>query len=147
MHELLKVPEHDNPTSDFLSPHAAYMTMQSPLMAIGVLDTQKRPWTSIWGGEASFARPLGSNFVGVRNDVDAKYDPVVEALEEAEFGKGTENGLMVSALPIDLAARRRVKLSGRIVGGKVSKHKDVDFGEVQLAINVEQSLGKSIPSP
>jgi hypothetical protein len=141
MHTLMKVPEHENPTSEFLSPHAGYMTMQSPIVAIGVLDKDKRPWTTIWGGEMGFSRPLGANLIGIRNDVDIKFDPVVEALKKAEFGKGINKGMMISGLPIDLAHRKRVKLFGRVVGGKLSEAKEAPFCDMQLVINIEQSMG------
>jgi hypothetical protein len=144
MHSLMKVPEYDNPTSDFLSPQVGYMIMQSPIMAIGVLGEDKRPWTSIWGGEMGFARPLGGSLIGIRNDVDVKFDPVVEALTKSEFGKGMEKGMMVSGLPIDLMNRRRVKLFGRAVGGKLSEHEKSLFGDIQLVINIEQNLCKYI---
>jgi hypothetical protein len=142
MHNLMNVPEGDNPTSSFLSPQAAYMSMASPLMAIGVLDSEDHPWTSIWGGENGFAKPLGGNLIGVRTGVDSKFDPVIQALEKVNFGKGSKKKLMVGGLPIDLMNRRRVKLAGQIVGGKVDNEEENNFGEIQLAINVEQSLGK-----
>jgi hypothetical protein len=154
MHELLNVPEHENPTSSFLTPHAAHMSAAFPLTAVGVLDEQQRPWTTVWGGDAGFTRPLGGNVLGTRTTVDAGNDPVVQALVRRKFGKdgaGGERGMMVSALPIDLQNRRRVKLFGRVVAGAVAKHADEDghghghvergIGEIQLVSDIEQSLG------
>src|ERR1700760_1442420 len=93
MHNLMKVPEYENPTSDYLSPGVGYMILQSPIMAIGVIGEDKRPWTSIWGGEMGFVRPLGGSLIGIRTDVDVKFDPVLEALTKAEFGKGMKKGI------------------------------------------------------
>src|ERR1700712_108062 len=86
MHELLHVPEYDNPTSGFLSPQAAFMMLQAPLLAVGTLDSQNRPWTTVWGGEHGVSKPLGGNLMGTRTLVDTRYDPVVEALLKEEFG-------------------------------------------------------------
>ena len=48
LHELLKVPRTTNPSSPGLSPHAARLLLQhSPLLALGVLDEQGWPWTTV----------------------------------------------------------------------------------------------------
>jgi hypothetical protein len=142
VHTLLNVPEYENPTSPFLSPFAAHLVTEAPIMAVGVLDADKRPWTSIWGGEKNFSRPLGGNFLGIRSDVNASSDPVVEILTKGSFGQGTKKGPMFSGLAVDLATRRRVKVFGRVVGGKLSPEDMPGVGDLQLAVKVEQSLGR-----
>jgi hypothetical protein len=49
---------------------------------------------------------------------------------------------MFSGLAVDLATRRRVKVFGRVVGGKLSPEDKPGAGDLQLAVKVEQSLGK-----
>jgi hypothetical protein len=150
MHELLHVPEHENPTSPFLTPQAAYMLQQAPLLAVGTLDSQNRPWTTIWGGERGFSQPLGGNLMGTRTLVDAKYDPVVDALVSEEFGKKNGGPKMMAGLTLDLMTRKRVKLSGNAVAGAVAKiaadedseQRVVDgVGQIQMVTNITQSLG------
>jgi hypothetical protein len=99
MHQLLNVPENDNPTASFLTPQAAFAVNNFPLTAVGVLDEQGRPWTAIWGGSAGHSRPLGQNLVGTRTAIDAEFDPVVQALVAREFGRDIKGGMMVSGLP------------------------------------------------
>jgi hypothetical protein len=138
MHALLRVPEDTNPTSLFLTPQAANLSTYAPLIAIGALDDEGRLWTSLWGGSRGSARPLGGNYLGMRCDVDGKYDPVASALARSGF----EKGKMISALPIDLESRKRVKLFGRVVAGKMTVDDDDGVGDVQLVFSVEQSLGE-----
>src|SRR4051812_48955075 len=80
MHKLLHVPHFDNPTSSMLTPHAAFALRKAPLLAIGTLDSQDRPWTSLWGGDTGFSEPLGGGIIGTRTIVDGVNDPVVQAL-------------------------------------------------------------------
>ncbi|KIW04207.1 uncharacterized protein PV09_04515 [Verruconis gallopava] len=156
MHRLARVPEDENPTVYGLYPQAAYMLQSAPLLAIGTLDAQGRPWTTLLGGEPSFARPLGGPMVGVRADIDAQYDPVVEILvpKEKRHEKVVRydgEGKVMAALAIDLMARKRVKLAGRMVAGAVSEaDPDGDdaatnelrgIGELQMGVRIEQSLG------
>lgn len=164
MHEKLRVPETDNPTSTGLTPMAAYQLQTDPLLAIGTLDSQKRPWTTVWGGEAGFARSLGAGIVGIKTVVDRKYDPVVQALmggkDNGEVVKEEGKGRMIGGLAIDLMRRLRVKLYGRMIAGALSKPDmsdeegidiseegegksdwDVGEGEIQLVQKIEQSLG------
>jgi len=144
MHKLLNVPSHDNPTSSFLTPQAAFAVSKFPLTAIGVLDQDGKPWTSVWGGTAGHSRPLGQSLVGTRTVVDGEYDPVVQALVSGEFGKGAEGGMMVSGLPIDLVKRMRVKLFGRAVAGAIAdadEEQGKPVKEVHIVLKIEQSLG------
>lgn len=153
VHSLLRVPYQENPTSPFLTPGAAYLLQTSPLLAVGTLDDQGQPWTTVWGGEPGFARSIGQSIVGVKTLVDRLFDPVVGALiggkDDGEVSIEHAGGKMVSGLAIDLAKRKRVKLYGRMVGGALDRldsddqDKNMGAGQVQLAMRVEQSLGKN----
>jgi ferredoxin-NADP reductase/predicted pyridoxine 5'-phosphate oxidase superfamily flavin-nucleotide-binding protein len=161
MHNLLHVPPQDNPTSAMLTPQASFMLQRAPLLAIGTLDSDSRPWTALWGGEPGFSEPLGGGFVGTRTLVDGKFDPVVQALvggkEKGETlqPEGGE-GKMLSGLAIDLVKRKRVKIAGKLAAGTL---RDVDVeiegnssaepppdipktqSQIQLVTKIEQSLG------
>jgi NAD(P)H-flavin reductase/predicted pyridoxine 5'-phosphate oxidase superfamily flavin-nucleotide-binding protein len=162
MHALLHLPSRDNPTVSLLTQQAVSLLQRAPLLAIGTLDAENRPWTSIWGGASGFSEPLGGGILGTRTIVDGDYDPVVQALvghvEKGEMATGGEK--MVAGLTIDLMTRKRVKIFGRVVAGCVSEV-DVEYrksngeGEdpaastpvkqkqdrVQLITKIEQSLG------
>lgn len=156
MHKLLHVPSFDNPTSTMLTPQAAFRLQQAPLLAIGTLDSQDRPWTSLWGGNHGFSEILGGGIIGTRTLVDADHDPVVQALvghaEKGEMVPGNEK--MVAGLTIDLMERKRVKIFGRMIAGCVNdvdvevndervKHDEIPRkqNQVQLITKIEQSLG------
>jgi hypothetical protein len=144
MHKLLRVPPTDNPTQPFLTPFAQNLLMQSPLIALGTLDAEGRPWTTLWGGEPGFSRAIAQSIIGVRTTVDRNYDPVVETLlggeADGEVIQEQGTGKMVAGLAIDLESRRRVKLYGRMVAGALSATEE-GVGEVQLVVKIEQSLG------
>src|ERR1700744_6074545 len=73
------IEDHDNPTVPTLSPQLANHLQVAPLIAIGALDKQGRPWTTLWGnGDKGFARPVAQGIIGIRTPVTGKYDPVVE---------------------------------------------------------------------
>ncbi|KAI9665999.1 MAG: hypothetical protein M1821_003934 [Bathelium mastoideum] len=159
-HALLHVYERDNPTLSSLAPRAGYRLQNDPLLAIGTLDTQKRPWTTLWGGEAGFARPIAQDIIGVKTLVDGAFDPVVEALVGKTEGNGGQivkeqgKGRMVSGLSIHLDQRHRWKLYGRMIAGALGKAKGFEEkdsqsrspslegsnSEVQLVVRIEQSL-------
>jgi len=145
MHKLLKVPEQDNPTSPFLTPFGSNLLLRSPLVALGTLDAEGRPWTSLWGGERGFSRAMAQSIIGLKTTVEKTYDPVVETLfggkDDGEViqEKGAD-GKMVGGLAIDLENRMRVKLYGRMVAGALSATEE-GIGEVQLVVKIEQSLG------
>ena len=153
MRSLLHVPEGDNPTSPGLSPYARRLLHISSLLAIGTLDAEGRPWTTLLGGEPGFARSLGQSIIGVKTSVDRKFDPVIRLLlEDKEDGEVHEEigvGRLVSALGIHLATRDRIKLSGKMVAGALGHHRrsseaDEDESgavEVQLVFAIQQSLG------
>jgi len=144
MHKLLKVPERENPTSPFLSPFAANLLPRAPLIALGTLDAEGRPWTTVWGGEPGFSRAIAQSTIGVKTTVERTFDPVVEILfggkADGEVVKSNGTGKMVGGLAIDLETRRRVKLYGRMVAGALAATEE-GVGEVQLVVKIEQSLG------
>ena len=153
MHSLLHVPNRDNPTSPGLAPYAKRLLHISSLLAIGTLDAEGRPWTTLLGGEPGFARSLGQSIVGVKTLVDRKFDPVIRHLlgdkQDGEVLEEKADGRLVSALGIHLATRERVKLSGIMVAGALenlgsSSAPDEDrsgAAEVQLVFAIQQSIG------
>ncbi|KAI8931592.1 hypothetical protein NX059_011246 [Plenodomus lindquistii] len=153
MRRLMRVPEMDNPTSTMLTPQASHMLQRGPLLAIGTLDDQLRPWTTLWGGCAGFSTPLGGNLIGTRTLVDAENDPVVQALvgdaNDGEAMQAEGAGKLLSGLAIDLTTRKRVKLAGTMVAGTVTEV-DVEAEEdgtkqkqsqIQLVTKIDESLG------
>jgi ferredoxin-NADP reductase/predicted pyridoxine 5'-phosphate oxidase superfamily flavin-nucleotide-binding protein len=156
MHKLFQVTGLDNPTATMLTPQGAYLLQRAPLLALGTLDAQNRPWTTLWGGEPGFSEPLGGGVVGTRAIVDGSNDPVVEALvggsPKGEAVQGNQK--MVSGLTIDLVTRKRVKIFGRMVAGALgdveaegaggAEHADgpaIKQDQIQLATKIEQSMG------
>jgi len=154
--------DRDNPTSLGLNPFAVHHLSVDPLVAVGTLDDQKRPWTTVWGGEPGFARSLGGGIVGMKITVDRKFDPVVAALmhgkDDGSVVKEEGKGRMISGVTIDLMERKRVKLFGRMVAGALMKSDeaaeadgtkseddkenwDYGDGQLQLVQKIEQSLG------
>lgn len=162
MQDLLRVPPDDNPTSSFLTPQAAAMLTRAPLLALGAVDADGRPWATVWGGETGFSQPLGNSIIGIRSPVDRRFDPVVQALVDGkvdgEVVKEEGRGRMVAGLPIDLVTRKRVKIYGRMMVASLAKLGEVQEGEgekkdggddavgqMQVVMNVEQSLGEYAP--
>jgi hypothetical protein len=145
MHKILRVPEQENPTSPFLTPYAANLLVRSPLVAIGTLDSEDRPWTTIWGGQAGFSKPVAQSIIGMKATVDRTNDPVLRRLlgdnADGEVVRAEGVGKMVGGLAIDLESRSRVKLYGRMIAGAMSAT-EKDIGEVQLVVKIEQSLGE-----
>lgn len=141
----------DNPTFHGLAPSYGYRVQNSPLVAFGALDRAGRPWTTIWGGEAGFCRPVAQGVLGVRGAaVDARHDPVLNALLGGDGDGGIqddevvrpEGGKVMSGLSIDLETRDRVKLAGRLVAGAVSlTAQDGALADLQMAFQVTESLG------
>jgi len=148
MHHALHVPEMDNPAVPMLSAQAANMLQHGSLLALGTVDDTGRPWTTLWGGDSGFAQRVGQNIIGIRTPVAVKHDPIVEILlgkrANGDVVREEGNGRMVAGLAIDLEARKRVKLNGRMIAGALGLREvgaDDDQGEIQLAVKVEQSLG------
>lgn len=145
MQQMLHVPHMDNPTSMFLNSFASSLLVRCPLLALGTIDAEQWPWTSLWGGEAGFSQPVAQGIIGIKTLVDRIHDPVLSALlggaADGEVVQEKDGGQMVSAVAIDLQHRKRVKLYGRSIAGAVSATQD-DVGEVQLVVKIEQSLGE-----
>ncbi|KAG9666458.1 putative oxidoreductase, partial [Aureobasidium melanogenum] len=152
MQKKLRVPEMDNPTIPMLSPQASSMLQRAPLLAFGTLDSEGRPWTTVWGGRKGFSQSLGNSMIGIRTSVASKSDPVVEALvgrnDKGEIVKEEGEGRLLSGLAIDLDTRKRVKLAGRMVAGTLgSTNGDKDSndhgqqGILQLVARIDESLG------
>ncbi|KAF2396963.1 putative oxidoreductase [Trichodelitschia bisporula] len=151
MHRLMNVPEHDNPTSDNLNQFAVTSLHSAPLIAIGALDDEGRPWTTLWGGETPFMSPLGGSVMGIKTDVDVAYDPVLPFLIPEDKRKAGdvvkledgEVGRVMSGLATNLMTRRRVKLAGRFIAGAVDTMGDENggpLGRVQLVLKITESV-------
>ncbi|KAJ5634484.1 hypothetical protein N7528_002326 [Penicillium herquei] len=138
MQRLLHVPPRDNPSVPYLSARAADFLQRAPLVALGTLDNEGRPWSTLWGGQAGFAGPIAESIIGLRAQVDTKNDPVFSELFANRPSGLTVDNPMVGGLAIDLENRRRVKLFGHMVTGSRS---DGDVGQAQLVVKIEESLG------
>lgn len=164
VHKLVRVPTRENPTAAGLPASYGYRVQASPLVALGALDGEGRPWTTVWGGEPGFARPIGHDLLMAASLVDAEHDPVVSALfgggggdgstktsdrryqmDPADFASG--GGKVVSGLSIDLGTRDRVKLGGRLVEGGVAREPgplgggEDGVARAEVVVLVEEGLG------
>lgn len=166
----LNVPDIYNPTFPGLAGSFGLRVAASPMVAIGTLDAQGRPWTTVWAGERGFARPIAENVLGVRGEVDVDHDPVFRALWGLDHDNRTAaadvevdavvrpndgRGKMVSGVSIDLVTRDRVKLAGHMIAGAVtavkasqsqrdggnSSSSSSRSGELQMALAINESLG------
>ncbi|EMC99705.1 hypothetical protein BAUCODRAFT_347224 [Baudoinia panamericana UAMH 10762] len=148
---LMEVPPLDNPTVPTLSPQLARHLQIAPLLALGTVDDQGQPWTTLLGGEPGFARPLGDSIVGLRLPVTGQFDPVIEQLvgkeADGEVRRAQGEGCLVGGLTIDLETRKRVKMNGRMMAGalttiqdEVTDHQET-VAEMQLVLRIKQSLG------
>ncbi len=151
MHKLMHVSGQYNPNSPFLSPGAGYMIQGAPLLALGAVDAEDRLWTTIWGGDPGFGRPVAKNVIGIKTLVDKRYDPVVETLFGGSDGDGEVvreegEGRMLGGLTIDLELRMRVKLHGRMVAGALlgKKESEKEVGQMQLIVGISKSIGKCL---
>ncbi|EXK33379.1 hypothetical protein FOMG_12075 [Fusarium oxysporum f. sp. melonis 26406] len=143
----LKVPTRGNPTFPGLAPQYGMRVMQSPLVALGTLDSEGRPWTTVWGGDRGFARPVAEGVLAFNSSVDTRHDPVFRALWDGIDDDGVKQGAInrpnggdgkrMAGLSIDLETRDRVKLVGNMIAGAT-----VEEGRaVQMAMAVTESLG------
>ena len=142
----------DNPTNPSLSQQGALLLQQAPLLAVGTLDDQGRPWTTLWGGQPGFGMPLGASMVGIKTAVDDQHDPVIQTLCGGAGQAGQQDGVqgmagkLMSALIIDLDRRKRVKIVGRAVAGAVAVPENVreekPQAQIQLVVRIDQSLGQ-----
>lgn len=145
MRSMLKVPPGENPTSPGLPWSYGMRVANSALAAVGTLDAQGRPWTTLWGGSRGFSEPIAEGVLGLSSSVDVSHDPVYAALwggREAAANGGVVQpnggqGKMMSALALDLESRDRVKLMGRMVAGAA----DTGGKTLQMAFLVTESLG------
>ena len=151
---ILHVPQRDNPTTPGLSPYATRLLHISSMLALGTLDDDGRPWTSLLSGEPGFARSLGQSIIGVKTLVDRRYDPVVELLvggrQDGEVHEIGKDGRPVSALGIHLATRDRVKVAGKMVAGALGdlnsgvQEDESGVAEIQVVFAIYQSIGGCI---
>ena len=152
MHSLLHVPHMDNPTIPGLSPHATRLLYLSSMLALGTLDDDDRPWTTLLGGQAGFARSLGQSIIGVKTTVDRRYDPVIRLLvgdkSDGEVHEINKDGRPMSALGVHLATRDRVKLAGTTLAGALgelgpdTEEEKCDTAELQVVFAINRSLGR-----
>ncbi|KAF9888694.1 hypothetical protein FE257_008452 [Aspergillus nanangensis] len=136
MHDLLRVPAQDNPTVPALSPGASLLLRRSPLLAIGAIDHQGRPWSTVWGGKVGFATTVSPSTIDIKTIVDGKYDPLADILLRDD--QGVESSNLISGLAIDLENRRRVKLHGHMVSGLLDENNDSGFAH--LVVQIDASL-------
>ncbi|KAK5945913.1 hypothetical protein PMZ80_000052 [Knufia obscura] len=163
IHELTRVPPSDNPTHPMLPQYAAKRISVSPTIALGTTDDQDRVWCTLWGGDLPIAQQVApGGVIGIRTQVDASFDPVVQALyggkDDGEVvRRDPKNGKMVSGLSIKLEDRDRIKLFGRMMAGSLSTDEAVSevserastegkgqaskTGNAQLVVQITQSLG------
>ncbi|KAI9046277.1 putative oxidoreductase, FAD-binding [Aspergillus affinis] len=145
MHSLLHIPLPDNPTNPFLTPRIHMYLQTFPLMAIGAVDREGKPWTTIWGGEVGFATPTAEGYVQINTPVDGKYDPLVDVLLQ-DSPKDQSTKRLLSGLVIDLESRRRGKLHGRQISGSIASVDGDDAAEehtgiANMAVHIDASLG------
>ncbi|RAK97756.1 putative oxidoreductase, FAD-binding [Aspergillus ibericus CBS 121593] len=150
MHNLLRVPSQDNPTVPSLGFGAAYLLRTAPLLAIGSLDQEGRPWSTVWGGEAGFANPITQSTIEVNTPVDTSYDPVVRILlhDFANDPTATSGNQKIwSGLIVDLETRRRAKLHGKGISGSLDPADQEEIpglghtGTAHLTVHIDASLG------
>lgn len=159
IHKLTRVPNMDNPTTPGLPARMAQRVSLSPTIAIGTTDSEGQVWCTIWGGDVPIAQQVArGGIMGIRTQVDASYDPVVQALFGGESDgepvrHDPESGKMVSGLSIHLEERDRVKLFGKMLAGSLntndSEAENTDqttgnlgkTGNAQLVLQITQSLG------
>ncbi|KAL7911894.1 hypothetical protein GGI35DRAFT_301446 [Trichoderma velutinum] len=142
VYKMLKLPISGDPTSSGLPTNHAVRAMQSPLVAVGTLDSKGRPWTTVWGGDVGCARPVAEDVLRFDSKVDTEHDPVFNALlgsDETKTGHAVlqdDKRKMMAALTIDLDGQDRVKLMGKMLAAVESKD-----GRVRIAMDIEESLG------
>ena len=160
MHKRTKVGlDFDNPTTPFLAPRYGQWIQQYPLMAVGTLDDNDRPWCTVWGSDQlPIAQPVASSVMGVRTTVDASFDPVVQAIyqgkDDGEVFQADGKGRLMAGLSIHLEERSRVKVAGQVIAGALTANESSNVdgapqhntnvgksGEIQLVVKIDQSLG------
>ncbi|KAF7117914.1 hypothetical protein CNMCM5793_007245 [Aspergillus hiratsukae] len=136
MHTLLQVPFTDNPTVPYLYPGAAFMVQRSPLMALGTIDQEGRPWATVWGGEAGFAAPTSRSTVDINTPVDSRYDPVAELL----LGDSTNKNLASAEIPAKPVSGLAIDLENPMNLAEIAKVKEKEEWRACLCSSREVSL-------
>lgn len=163
--KALQVSHDENPTWQGLHSRYDDRIIASPLVALGAIDDQGRPWMTVVGGEAGFARRSRPNthlsVLDARSLVSATHDPVVRALfgldgsrdpRDASYGISKADiergrGALMAGLTIDLATRDRVKFAGRLYTGDLSTatNKGAQLvggvADMRIQVHVDESLG------
>ncbi|KAM7199631.1 hypothetical protein V8F33_004283 [Rhypophila sp. PSN 637] len=155
-HKLLKVTtsHRRNPTQQGLSYSHGYRVSESPIVALGTLDQEGNIWTTLWGGEKGFARPVARNVLALQSLLSVKGDPFLGALLQLDENnnalkggviKPAGEGKMMSGLSVDLETRDRVKLAGRVLVASLDNNSGESeraaVREIQLAMVVDEGLG------
>lgn len=126
-------PDFENPTIPHLSPLLSRQLQISPLIALGTLDWQGWPVTTLLGKsgggggsivegeeeeedeEEPLAQPLGRNGVmGIKAQVEGLWDPVVEVLVGGKDGDGDGGSGSGSE---KFGVRREEEGKGRMISG------------------------------
>ncbi|KAH7040810.1 uncharacterized protein B0I36DRAFT_233115 [Microdochium trichocladiopsis] len=161
MHRLMRLPPRSqNPTSQGLPARYGFRITASPLVALGTLDDDGRPWVTLAGDEAGFARPVAEGVLAMKAVMDVTgADPVVKELltawsDEDGEQKGENGGKIMAGLSIDPETRDRVKFAGRMIVGSMTGYRhpegknDGDHenapalaGEVQIGFNILETVG------
>lgn len=121
-------PDFENPTIPLLSPLLSRQLQISPLIALGTIDFQGWPVTTLLGksgggsserkeeGEEPLAQPLGRNGVmGIKAQVEGLWDPVVEILVGGKDGDGDGEGSGSGSEKV--VVRREEEGKGRMISG------------------------------
>lgn len=131
-------PDFENPTIPHLSPLLSRQLQISPLIALGTLDCQGWPVTTLLGKsggrggsgsgttegegegeeeEEPLAQPLGRNGVmGIKSQVEGLWDPVVEVLVGGK-GDGDGEGSGSGSGSERVVVRREEEGKGRMISG------------------------------
>lgn len=126
-------PDFENPTIPHLSPLLSRQLQISPLIALGTIDCQGWPVTTLLGKsggsgggserkeegeeEEPLAQPLGRNGVmGIKAQVEGLWDPVVEVLVGGKDGDG-DGGSGSGSGSEKVVVRREEEGKGRMVSG------------------------------
>lgn len=128
-------PDFENPTIPYLSPLLSRQLQLSPLIALGTLDCQGWPVTTLLGKSGSgsgsttevegegeeeeepLAQPLGRNGVmGIKAQVEGLWDPVVEVLVGGK-GDGDGGGGGSGSGSERVVVRREEEGKGRMISG------------------------------
>ncbi|KAL9535569.1 hypothetical protein SMMN14_00084, partial [Sphaerulina musiva] len=130
-------PDFENPTIPHLSPLLSRQLQISPLIALGTLDCQGWPVTTLLGKggggggsggserkeeeeeeEEPLAQPLGRNGVmGIKSQVEGLWDPVVEVLVGGKDGDGDGGSGGSGSGSEKVVVRREEEGKGRMISG------------------------------